>query len=136
MVMGTTEGDHVNSAAYIQDAKRTESEDFSGIAERLASRANQRLLHGAMGLCTESGEFLDQLKKHIYYGRDLDATNLEEEVGDMFWYMAIICDQLGVSFEDLMTQNIAKLKARYGEKFTEDRAINRDLQLERQVLEQ
>ena len=63
----------------------------------------------------------------MYYGRDLDRTNLFEETGDLFWYLALIADELGFSFEEAMVSNVAKLKARYGDKFTTEKAINREL---------
>jgi uncharacterized protein YabN with tetrapyrrole methylase and pyrophosphatase domain len=62
-------------------------------------------------------------------------VNLAEEMGDLFWYIAVICDALEVSFEDVMERNIAKLKARYGDKFTEHAATNRNLEEERRILE-
>ena len=86
------------------------------------------------GMVTEAGEIADHLKKVIFYGKPLDRTNLIEELGDMFWYMALMCDALSVDFEDVWRINIAKLKARYGEKFSEERAVNRDLVNERIVL--
>ena len=97
---------------------------------------NQRLLHAGIGLATESGEFLDALKKHMFYGKELDTVNLAEEMGDLFWYCALIADELGVDFADVMATNIAKLKARYGDKFSEDKAEHRNLNKERQILEQ
>ena len=60
--------------------------------------------------------------------------NLFEEVGDIFWYLAIMADEIGFSFEDVMEKNLEKLKARYGDKFTKDKAINRDLSKELDVL--
>jgi NTP pyrophosphatase (non-canonical NTP hydrolase) len=120
---------------YINNAIKTESKDFKAIGERLQSIENQRLLHAGIGLATESGEFLDALKKHIFYGKELDRVNLREELGDIFWYCAIIADQFEVDFSEIMERNITKLKARYGEKFSESKAINRDLQTERQILE-
>ncbi|MCB9063007.1 MAG: nucleoside triphosphate pyrophosphohydrolase family protein [Halobacteriovoraceae bacterium] len=126
----------MNSKEYINNAVRTESRDFEAIGKRLSEESNIRLLHGAIGLATESGEFLDALKKHIYYGKELDRVNLAEELGDLFWYMAIIADELEVNFEPIMSTNIAKLKARYGEKFSEQAAENRDLKTERLILEQ
>ncbi|MCB0379145.1 MAG: nucleoside triphosphate pyrophosphohydrolase family protein [Bdellovibrionales bacterium] len=120
---------------YIKNAVKTESRDFSAIGERLQSVQNQRLLHGGIGLATEAGEFLDALKKHVFYGKELDTVNLREEMGDIFWYCAIIADELEVDFKDVMERNIAKLKARYGEKFSEDKANHRDLDEERQILE-
>ena len=126
----------MNSKDYIKNAIRTESTDFTAMDERLGQDGTKRLLHAGIGMATEAGEFLDSLKKHIFYGKELDRVNLKEEMGDLFWYLAIACDELGVEFEPLMETNIAKLKARYGEKFTEERAEKRDLETERQILEQ
>lgn len=119
---------------YIQKAKRTESTNFSELAGRLSIESNIRLLHAAFGMCTETGEFTDQLKKHIFYGKPLDVTNLKEEIGDAFWYFAIACDVLGVTFEELQERNIAKLTARYPDKFDENLALNRNLDKERETL--
>lgn len=126
----------MDTEKYVNDAIRTESRDFDAIGTRAANAGNLRLLHGGIGLATESGEFLDALKKHIFYGKPLDRVNLAEELGDLFWYCAIIADELNVPFEQIMNTNIAKLKARYGEKFSEERAENRNLGKEREILEQ
>ena len=126
----------MNSRDYIQDAIRTESTDFKSMDQRLGVDGTKRLLHAGIGMATEAGEFLDALKKHIFYGKELDRVNLKEEMGDLFWYLAIACDELDVEFEPLMERNIAKLKARYGEKFSESKAEKRDLATERQILEQ
>jgi len=120
---------------YIQNAIKTESRDFSAIGQRLQSVENQRLLHGGIGLATEAGEFLDAIKKHVFYGKEIDKVNLREEMGDLFWYCAIIADELGVDFKDVMQRNITKLKTRYGEKFSQDKANTRDLETERKILE-
>ena len=125
----------VQTSEYIKNAIKTESRDFDAIGKRLQSVQNQRLLHAGIGLATEAGEFLDALKKHVFYGKDLDTVNLREEMGDIFWYCAIIADELDVDFSEVMERNIAKLKARYGEKFSEDRANQRDLGTERDILE-
>jgi NTP pyrophosphatase (non-canonical NTP hydrolase) len=124
----------MKSREYIAAAVRTESRDFEVIGERLQSERNQRLLHAGIGLATESGEFLDALKKHVFYGRELDTVNMVEEIGDLFWYCAIIADELGFDFESAMKTNIDKLRARYGEKFSESRANVRDLAAERDLL--
>ena len=120
---------------YIEKAIKTESKDFEKISNRLQDKSVIRLLHAGMGLATESAEFLDALKKAIYYGKELDKVNLAEEMGDILWYCAIVLDELGVSFEEVMEKNIAKLEARYPEKFTEEKAENRDLKTERDILE-
>lgn len=119
---------------YIELALRTELKDYKTVSERFTP-SMARLSHAASGLCTESGELLDMLKKHLNYGKEFDRANAIEELGDLLWYVAIACDELGVSIEDIMKINIDKLKARYGEKYSDDRAINRDLKAEREILE-
>ena len=125
----------MNSKDYISNAIKTESTDFQAMNQRLQNDGSKRLLHAGFGLSTEAGEFLDALKKHIFYGKELDRVNLREELGDLFWYMAIACDELDVPFEALMQRNIEKLKARYGEKFSEEKVEKRDLETEREILE-
>jgi len=130
------QGDYMNSKNYIENAIKTESTNFQAMNERLNDDGLKRLLHAGIGLSTEAGEFLDALKKHIFYGKDLDKVNLAEEMGDLFWYMAIVADELGFEFEEVMNRNITKLKARYGEKFSEEKAEKRDLETERKILEE
>lgn len=126
----------MNPKDYIENVLRTESVDFEKILSRMTERGTVRLLHAGMGMATEAGEFVDALKKHVFYGRQIDPVNLKEELGDLLWYVAIAMDQLGLSFEEVMERNIEKLKARYAGAFTETKAENRDLQEERKVLEQ
>ncbi len=68
--------------AYIDAIKRLEP-DYSEIVKRLSDPYLARLLHVGMGLCTEAAEFLDQLKRHIFYGKEIDRTNLREELGEL-----------------------------------------------------
>jgi len=105
------------------------------LKKRLSQDKTINILHGAIGLSTESGELLDALKKHIYYGSELDIPNIKEELGDLFFYMALISRELDISFNEIMHTNIEKLKARYSEKFTQHEAENRDLTTERKILE-
>jgi len=89
---------------YLKGCLRTES-PASGI--QLFSQ-EERLLHAAMGLCTEAGEFQDQLKRHFFYGTPLDFTNVEEELGDLLWYVSIGLDAIGSDYETCMAQNNAE----------------------------
>jgi NTP pyrophosphatase (non-canonical NTP hydrolase) len=129
------EEDDSGGMDYIQEAVKTESYDLEAISRRLSDKRTIRTLHAAIGMVTEAAETLDALKKFIFYGRELDTTNLKEEVGDSQWYQAIMCDELGTTFEEVQETNIAKLRARYGQKFSEFRAVNRDLEKERQIIE-
>jgi len=129
---------------YEDEALKTKSDKYYGPwavegpywDEQPLEKINENILHGALGISTEAGEILDAVKKSIFYGKPFDLINLQEEIGDCFWYLAILAKEAGMSFEDIMAQNIAKLKARYPDKFTEDAALNRDLSYERKVLEQ
>jgi len=120
---------------YIKQVLRTENQDWDSIRERLNDIRTIRLLHAAMGKVTEAGEFIDVLKKWIMYGKPIDEVNLKEEIGDGFYYDGIACDELKTDFDTEQCRNVNKLRNRYGEKFTEEAALNRDLEAERQVLE-
>jgi len=119
---------------YIENALITESKDFDSITNRFNHVHLMRVVHGAMGLCTESAEFLDTVKKHIFYGKFIDIVNIEEELGDLMWYMAIIMDAMHINPNSVMESNIAKLKKRYGDKFSEWSAINRNVEKEYEAL--
>ena len=120
---------------YIANVLKTESVDWNAISNRLSVVEIMRYLHAQHGLVTEVGELTDALKKHIFYGQDLDRTNIIEEMGDVCWFLALLADNLKISFEDVWERNIAKLKARYGDKFSQEKAEHRDLDKEREVLE-
>jgi NTP pyrophosphatase (non-canonical NTP hydrolase) len=125
----------MNPTEYIMKSARTDGdkEHYKEVAERAFACAE--LVHYTDGLVTESGEIKDMMKKHIAYGAELDFVNLREEIGDLFWYIARICDLQNWTFEEIMDININKLQARYPEKFTLDSAVNRDLENERKILE-
>ena len=120
---------------FIKECLKTESRNFDEIIERLKQPRTIRLLHSALGLSTEANEFLDGLKKWIFYGKELDLINLAEEQGDSFWYHAIAADELGKSFEEIQIAVIKKLQARYQGKFSSLNAVFRDLSNEREILE-
>lgn len=94
------------------------------------------VLHMAIGMCTESGEVLDAIKKSLYYDKDFDVVNIKEEVGDILWHVANIIRHYNWTFEEVFDTNIAKLKARYPNRFTTEDALNRNLEVERKLLEE
>jgi len=116
---------------YIEDCKKTESlPNIIGLTEDQI-----RLFHVALGMQTETAEFSDALKKHIFYGKELDKVNLKEELGDILWYISLALDVLDSDFETEMARNISKLKLRYPDKFSSYKAEFRDLDAERKLLE-
>ena len=83
------------------------------------------LINGVMGLCGESGEAIDIVKKWLAQGHELDKEKLKKELGDIAWYLAETATALDLSLEDVLQSNIDKLKARYPEGFDSHRSIHR-----------
>lgn len=92
--------------------------------------ANARIAHGAIGIVTEAGELLDSVRNG-----SIDKTNITEECGDVLWYMAVLLDAVGSSFEEVMEVNAAKLCKRFTDGFNEGAAINRDHASERELMD-
>jgi NTP pyrophosphatase (non-canonical NTP hydrolase) len=95
----------------------------------------ERLIHGILGKSTESGELLESLLLSVTTGEPPDFVNIGEEIGDGMWYDAILLKCIDRDIEQIQEQNIAKLRARFPNKFTEEAAENRDLAAERKILE-
>ena len=88
--------------------------------------ANDLLLNSALGLCGESGEVADIVKKHRFQGHDLDFDHIAKELGDVAWYLAVGAYSIGYDLEEILKMNVDKLKARYPNGFTADRSLHRD----------
>ena len=84
------------------------------------------LINAVMGLCGESGEATDIVKKHLFQGHDLDKEKLAKELGDIAWYLAEAATALNIDLDDIFTANIEKLRKRYPEGFDASRSINRE----------
>ena len=120
------------SESYEQLAKLTEAPITPELLLRLTPEA--RALHAIIGLTTEVGELADIWKRRIFYGREIDLVNAREEIGDVLWYLAILCDCVGTTIPAEQARNIAKLRARYPERYTDELSESRDLPAEREVL--
>ena len=83
------------------------------------------LINGVMGLCGESGEAIDIVKKWLAQGHELDREKLAKELGDIAWYLAETAWALDIPLEDILRGNIEKLKRRYPEGFSAERSVNR-----------
>lgn len=83
------------------------------------------LLNGALGITGEAGEVADMIKKHVFHGHGLDTDALVKEIGDVCWYVALLCTAIGVDMASVMEKNIEKLKTRYPEGFSSEASINR-----------
>lgn len=123
----------MNAKEYVQNALRTEPKKY---LFGPTGDVTPRIEHAVMGIVTEAGELMDRVKRTKIYGEELDRVNLVEEAGGVFWYLAVLCDAIGVSFEEVWERNIAKLRARFPEKYSHENALNRDLKQERAILEE
>ncbi len=83
------------------------------------------ILNASMGLCGESGEVIDLVKKHLFQGHDLDEEVLIKELGDVAWYLAEAATALNVDLSEILEKNIKKLENRFPDGFNSNRSINR-----------
>ena len=86
-------------------------------------------------LVIEASRLQDDLKKHIYYGNDLDYNLLESRIAIIVLNLRSIAKELDFTLEEVAETNINKLKARYPNKFTSEDALSRDLDAEYKILE-
>ena len=108
---------------YQREALKTESKFW---VEEGDDKNSLRLLQGLMGLCGESGEAIDILKKTIFQGHELDLEHLAKELGDVAWYLALSADALGYSLEEILKKNLEKLAKRYPDgQFDAEKSVNR-----------
>lgn len=107
-------------------SKDMPSLDYRPIVNRLSNDTGlPRLIHAGIGMSGEAGEIVDQLKKSMMYGKELNVEHLKEECGDLLWYMSIMLHQINSSFEEVMQKNVDKLNKRYPTGFTEKDALER-----------
>ena len=102
---------------YQEDAGRTAG--FSGI------QSEERLLCGILALGGEVGELQNYVKKGIWHGHGVSPEFVIEELGDILWYIADVSSTMGVPLSEVASNNIAKLKERYPDGFSEEASINR-----------
>lgn len=102
--------------------------EYQKLALRTAGTDNYSdlLLNGVMGLCGESGECIDLVKKCVFQGHALEHIKLAKELGDVAWYLAVAAYAIGYDLDTIMTMNIDKLKKRYPDGFSYERSANRE----------
>lgn len=102
--------------------------EYQEVAMRtLNPKLNQKeiLMNAVMGLCGESGEAIDIVKKHMFQGHPFDKEKFLHELGDIAWYLAEACTAVDVQLETIFEKNIEKLKKRFPEGFDAKASIER-----------
>ena len=129
----------VNTMQHLATSQCRLNGTVEDMGEITIEDVNPRIFHSIVGIATESTELCEALYDAMT-NQKVDLVNVREENGDLNWYQAIFYDamrEMGYegTWDDDLEKNIAKLRARYPDKFDSDRAMNRDLDLERQILE-
>ena len=103
--------------------------EYQNEAMRTASGMNYEnhgmLINAALGLCGESGEVADIIKKATFQGHELDVNHIAKELGDVAWYLAVGARAIGYDLETIMQMNVDKLRARYPYGFDAERSQHR-----------
>jgi len=99
-------------------------------------------LHAVLGIASEAGEIVEAFTKWRWrlvsdtlYDKQAVRPNVTEELGDLMWYVALLCRHFDLSLEEVFEKNITKLRLRYGDKFSESAAESRDLVSEAKVFD-
>ena len=108
---------------FVEEVTSEESNQLSPMARRLSilegtdGKINMSLLlTGGIGLSSETGEFNEIIKKCIFQGKPLNDETVfhcKRELGDIMWYWISSCRALGLDPNEVIEENVNKLKARY-----------------------
>lgn len=85
----------------------------------------ETLINGVMGLCGESGEAIDIVKKWLAQGHELDREHLAKELGDVAWYLARTATAIGYDLDTILRMNLEKLQKRYPQGFSTEDSLHR-----------
>ena len=89
----------------------------------------QRLLTGAIGICSEDGELLDIVKKILFQNKETSVETrmkLKNELGDVMWYVQQVLLAMNWELHEVLAENTKKLSGRYPEGFSTDKSENRE----------
>ena len=109
---------------FVEKVTSTESNEVSSLIERLRQLETDTgvnislLLTGSIGIASEGGEFSEIVKKCIFQGKPLDHDtrfHIKRELGDIAWYWVNACRALDLDPNEVIAENVNKLKNRYPE---------------------
>jgi len=102
---------------YQDSCKATAKKDF-------ATR-NEEIMTWGLGVTGEAGDIASCIKKTFVHNKDV-KEGIKENIGDMMWYTAMICNFFGWSLQDILNENLNKLKARFPDGFNYN-SVNREM---------
>jgi len=105
---------------FVKEVTSTESNNTRKLTDKLEELDHKvniaLLMTGSIGLASEGGEFSEIVKKCVFQGKPLDADtifHMKRELGDIMWYWVNACRALDLDPNDVVEENVNKLKARY-----------------------
>ena len=106
---------------FVDATTSNPSKQYSDFLTRLHSLEvegfpTERLLTAAVGMSAEAGEFTEIVKKMVFQGKPVNEENLfhlKRELGDIMWYWINACRALRLDPNEVIAENVNKLKARY-----------------------
>ncbi len=106
---------------FVQGVTSQQSNETEALCNQLQSLEQSGvnmalLLTGSIGIASEGGEFSEIVKKCIFQGKPLDEDtifHIKRELGDIIWYWTNSCRALGLDPNDVIEENVNKLKSRY-----------------------
>lgn len=99
-----------------------EYQEMAKIAVQAHSNEKDEISHWVIGLTEEAGEVAGLVKHKYYNNDDVSVETIAEELGDVLWYVAAICNGLHIDMGKVAELNQAKLASRYGGEYS-DRAV-------------
>ena len=104
--------------------KKIDLEKYQKFVKKIAKKfekRNEEIMTWGLGISSEAGDVASCIKKTFAHGND-QKSGIRENVGDTFWYMAAICNFFGWDIEEIIGENMEKLKKRYPQGFTTQKA--------------
>ena len=122
---------------FVDDITSEETRDCDAFLERIGELQDgdaiwsqpQRLLTGAIGICSEGGELLDLVKKILFQGKAPSEelrTKIKNELGDVMWYVQQVLITMHWDLEEVLAENTKKLSGRYPKGFDVEKSENRE----------
>ena len=104
-----------------------QTDDYQDTIQRTCTIVDREdlLKLALIGLQDELGEIAGPLKKHLWHGHELDLAHVQEEIGDLMWYLATLCNALALSLSETLIRNVEKVARRYPDGFSSARSIHR-----------
>ena len=106
---------------FVEAVTSEQSNQTQALCNQLQSLEQQGvnmalLLTGSIGIASEGGEFSEIVKKCIFQGKPLDDDtkfHIKRELGDIMWYWINSCRAMDLDPNEVIAENVNKLKARY-----------------------